>query len=370
PAYDYGVKCSHTFNILDSRGAISVAERVNTFKRIRDIIRDCASLYVERRQELGFPNMKLFPAWKAPKTVETLPEPAAPESFVLEIGMEELPSSEAEGVRQSFSDLIVKTLQELRIEYQSIQFLATPRRLAVLVEKMAPKQKNLVQTVRGPRRDIIESNPKALEGFLRKNQITQEDIEFQQISGAEFATAEKKIEGLFSTQVLAEHIPQILSKLNPRKPMRWLASEHVGEEIAKTSFSRPIRWFLCLFGDKVVPFRYAGIQAGRTTRGGRFNESPLIEIPSAAEYKNIMEKHAIVLDRTERREHIAKQIEAIASSHNGSVDPNDALLDEVTDLVEYPTVFLGDFSQDFLGLPEEVLKLVAEKYQRYFLLRD
>ncbi|MBN2330105.1 MAG: glycine--tRNA ligase subunit alpha, partial [Candidatus Omnitrophica bacterium] len=370
PAYDYGVKCSHTFNILDARGAISVAERVNTFKRIRDIVRDCASLYVERREELGFPNMKLFPARQAPEMKEKISEPAAPESFVLEIGMEELPSSEAEGVHQSFSDLIVKTLEELRIEYKSMQFLATPRRLAVLVEEMAPKQKNLVQTVRGPRRDIIESNPKALQGFLRKNQITEEDVEYQQINGAEFATAEKKIEGLFSTQVLAEQIPQILSKLDPRKPMRWLASEHVGEEIAKTTFSRPIRWFVCLFGADIVSFNYAGIQSGRTTRGGRFDESPSVEIPSAAEYKSIMEKHAIALDRTERREHIAKQIEAIAARHNGSVDQNDALLNEVTDLVECPTVFLGDFSEDFLCLPEEVLKLVAEKYQRYFLLRD
>ena len=148
--------------------------------------------------------------------------------------------------------------------------------------------------------------------------------------------------------------------------MRWLASAQFGEEAAKTTYSRPIRWLVALLGESIVPFEYAGLTSDRITRGLRPEGSPEVEIGSAQAYLDVMQANDIMVNPDERRETIRKQLDAIASEAGGQVRDDPALLEEVTNLVEQPTAFLGSFAEEHLNLPEPVLITVMKKHQRYF----
>jgi glycyl-tRNA synthetase len=155
-----------------------------------------------------------------------------------------------------------------------------------------------------------------------------------------------------------EAIPQFIGNIRFDKSMRWNSTG--------TAFSRPIRWLLALHGDRVVPFSFAGLTASQTTRGLRHLGTGEIRVGAARDYANVLAKNQIALQRTQRREAIWSQIGRLADRVGGIVPPDDALLDEVTDLVECPVVLLGHFDEEYLQLPQDVLITVMEKHQRYF----
>lgn len=372
PAHDYVLKCSHAFNILDTRGAIGVTERAGYFARMRRMSHDVAKAFVEQREKQGFPLMKYMPVRAtADRRPQTAPSPTSkPQSFLLEIGSEELPSHDVTDTLAYLQEAVPKFFAAMRLSYERLQVVGTPRRLAILVEGLASHQRDLEEIVRGPSAkvafDADGNATKAAQGFARSKGVDVSSLEVRDMDGGQYVVATVRSEGRPAAEALAENLPDFIRGITFGKSMRWLASAQVGESVAKTIYSRPIRWLVALLGDQVVLFEYAGLTSGRVTRGLRPEGSPDIEIASAAAYLEVMTAHRIMVDQEARRAEIKRQLEAVATEAGGRVSDEPALLEEVTHLVEQPTAFLGHFEEKYLDLPEAVLTTVMKKHQRYF----
>ena len=370
PAYDYVLKCSHTFNILDTRGVIGVTERAGYFARMRRLSHQVAKAFVTQRESLDFPLMKYMPE-RALFSLAPMPTVKSdPQTFLLEIGSEELPSHDVTDALTYLKEAVPQFLSDLRLAYRDVQVLGSPRRLAVLVEDLVPHQEDLSEIVRGPSAKIAfdaDGKPtKAAQGFARGKGLDVTDLEIQEMDGGQYVVAKVRTEGRPAAEVLAENLPNFIRAIPFGKSMRWLASAQVGEEVGKTAYSRPIRWLVALLGEDVIPFEYAGLTSGRITRGLRPKGSPDIEIGTAAAYPPIMADAQIMVDPEARQAEIKRQLAAIAAEIGGQVPDNPVLLEEVTHLVEQPTAFLGSFEEKHLDLPEPILITVMRKHLRYF----
>ena len=368
PAHDYVLKCSHSFNILDTRGAISVAERQAFFRRIRELARKVAEGYLEERRQLGYPLLNdQGIAQKEIVNSESgkpgaLPIPNSPLPFLLEIGVEELPASDVDSALTQLRERIPLWLDELRLEHGSVRIHATPRRLAVSIENLSPNQPDRDDLVKGPPADkAFDKNgmasPAAM-GFAKKNGVDTKDLQVKEENGGKYVFAVVKQKGRSSPEVLAETLPKLVESIKFEKSMRWNESG--------VAFSRPIRWFLALLGDQIIPFEYAGVTSGNVTRGLRPYDSPEIKITSADKYFDAIRKASIVLDKEERKASIVEQVKQAAALMGGEAIMDDDLLDEVTNLIEMPTAVMGGFNEEFLQLPKDVLISVMKKHQRYF----
>ncbi|MFN2182509.1 MAG: glycine--tRNA ligase subunit beta, partial [Anaerolineae bacterium] len=365
PAYDYILRCSHTFNVLDARGAIGVTERASYFGRMRDLTRQVARLYVEQREEMGHPFLKLpVPGAEAPATPEVqAPVPARePSTLLLEIGTEELPVGDLALALDQLEKAVPAMLDDLRLSYETMQVVGTPRRQAVLVTALVPRQPDRTAEVQGPPAQVAfdaDGNPtRAAEGFARKQGVSVEDLRVVTEGDRAYVVATKTEEGQPAGEVLAEALPSLMEGLRFPRTIRWNQTN--------VTFPRPLRWLVGLLGDQVIPFTYAGIPSGRATRALRPFGSPEIEIERAEDYLAVMGEHQIVVDPAERRERVRTQAETLAASVGGRIPQDVALLDEVTNLVEHPTALLGRFEAEYLALPQDVLVTVMKKHQRYF----
>lgn len=364
PAHDYVLKCSHVFNVLDSRGAVGVADRAALFGRMRDVSRRVSEAYLQQRQAAGFP-------WLAPEAEAApaasarspaAPPPAKPASFVLEIGTEELPAGDLDSALDQLRSAVPAMLNDLRLGHGSVGVLGTPRRLAVMVDALAPHQQEQVALVKGPPADRAfdaQGKPTAAAmGFAKGKGVPVEALQAREMDGGRYVVAEVRQPGRPAREVLCEALPGLIGSLRFEKSMRWNASGAV--------FSRPIRWLAAMHGDSIVPFPYAGLTGGNRTRLMRFAKADTTEIQSAGDYPGILASAGIVLDPEARRQAIRAQIEGLAAGAGGEVPEMDDLLAEVANLVEQPTALVGDFDPAFLELPREVLVAVMRKHQRYF----
>jgi len=379
PALDYILRCSHTFNVLDARGTVGVTERATLFKRMRDLTRRVAEVYLEQRERAGFPwrarnaltrtpggvgAMLHLPLGDDTSSPETVPVGRAP--FLFEIGVEELPVSHLSAALTQLSDWVSGALDELRLAHGDIHVWGTPRRLAVYVEQVATMQEDEERVVKGPPSRAAfdkDGNPtRAAEGFARSRGVAVADLEVQVLDGGEYVVAHQRIEGQSAVDVLAEALPGWIARLHFPRSMRW------SEE--GTAFSRPIRWLVGLLGEQVVPFSYAGLESDRLTRGPRPARSPVVALPSAQDYRSTLTSYGVLLDPEARRAEILRQAQAAAAEVGGVIRDDPALLEEVGHLVEVPTALLGSFEARYLALPQEVLIAVMKKHQRYFPVFD
>ncbi len=363
PAHDYVLKCSHTFNVLDTRGAVGVTERQALFGRMRDLARRIAVAYVEQRERLGFPWLKESAAPQA----ESAPSAqtgavSQPELFLLEIGTEELPAADLQSALEQLREKVPALLEELRLSHGDVHVWGTPRRLAVLVEGLSPAQPDRTTVVKGPpaaRAFDAQGQPtKAAEGFARSRGLDVSALKVQEVDGGQYVVAEVFEKGRSAVDVLSEALPGLIASLRFDKTMRWNASQ--------VAFSRPIRWLVALLGNTVVPFEYAGLRADRVTRGLRFYQPETFSLNSASEYRSTLRSQGILLDPAERRASIAEQVQRLMTEVGGLPQLDEGLLDEVTQLVEAPTALRGHFDPEYLKLPGEVLISVMKKHQRYF----
>ena len=369
PAYDYVLRCSHTFNLLDTRGAIGVTERANYFRRMRDMTRRVAEVYVEKRREAGFPLLDPEQARyepPVPPAPEPLPEGMTEADLLLEIGVEELPPHEVSNAIAQLREKVPAVLDEARLSYQAFYVTGAPRRLVVWVHKLQAQQASEVQEFRGPPADRAfdaEGNPtKAAIGFARGKGVAVEDLEIREEGGKRYVYAVKQVEGRPTHELLPGILRGLVAGIRFGKSMRWNASN--------VAFSRPIRWLTALYGPRVVPFEYAGALSGRVSRGLRPHGSPEITIPRAEDYFDRMDKADVIVDRIARQEGIRQGLDAEAEKVGGIVPEDEALLEQVTDLVEQPFPLLGNFDPAFLELPAPVLITVMKKHQRYFPVVD
>ena len=370
PAHDYVLKCSHTFNVLDTRGAVGVTERQALFSRMRDLARKVAEAYVEQRKELGYPWMEesasaVEPAAQKPD-VKNIPVPRGPQDFLLEVGTEELPVADLKSAISQLEERLPVLLEELRLEHGEIQVLGTPRRLVVSVQALASNQEDRTVVVKGPPEarafDTDGKATKAAQGFARSKGLNVEDLEVREIDGGRYVAAVIHEPGRSALEVLSETLADLVAGIKFERSMRWNASQ--------VNFSRPIRWLLALFGEQVVPFTYAGLQSGRTTRGLRFHKPEELAIASPDAYFEAMAEQKIILDPQERKDTVASQVKALMAEVDADQTLEETLLDEVTQLVERPTALLGQFEPKHLRLPDAVLISVMKKHQRYFPVKS
>jgi glycyl-tRNA synthetase len=368
PAHDYVLKCSHSFNILDTRGAISVAERQAFFRRIRELARGVAVAYGEQRKGLEYPLLKETRDLRLETTrsiAQAQPHPiSSPQSLIFEIGVEELPASDVDAAHGLLTTRIPTLLDELHLEHGGIRVYATPRRLVIAVDSLSPTQPDREEVVKGPPADkAFDKNgiasPAAM-GFAKKNGVNTKDLEIREDAhaGGKYVFAVVKQKGRPTPEVLAEALPKLVESIKFEKSMRWNDSG--------VAFSRPIRWYVALLGDTVIPFEYAGVTSGNISRGLRPYDSPEIKIPSADKFFDVMREAGILLDTTERKEAVNADVFMCAKVIGGEAIIDVDLLAEVTNLVEKPTAVMGKFNEEFLALPRDVLISVMKKHQRYF----
>ncbi|NMC45903.1 MAG: glycine--tRNA ligase subunit beta [Chloroflexi bacterium] len=369
PAHDYILKCSHTFNILDTRGAVGVTERQALFSRMRDLSRKVATEYLKQREELGFPWLeKKVTGQESEQDAQLSLDgavadlPTEPQSFLFEIGTEELPAQDLSDALAQLHQNTIAILDGLHLGYDSVKVMGTPRRLVIFVNKLNASQPDIREIVKGPPAanafDAQGKPTKAAEGFARGKGVKVEDLKITEMDGGSYVTAEVFNKGKPAMQVLPEALETMLAGIRFNKSMRWNESN--------VAFSRPIRWLLALYGDNVIPVRYADLNAGNITRGLRFHEQDAVEIDDAAHYFEFMKSQGIILDVNERQQAITNQVEQLCSSIHADKDLDEKLVEEVNNLVEAPTALLGNFSKEHLELPKEVLIDVMKKHQRYF----
>lgn len=368
-SYDYVLKCSHLFNVLDARGAIGVTERASYFRRMRDMTRNVARAYAAQRETLGYPLNRLNDRWAAPAVagVDLKPAPVSqPADMLLEIGVEELPAGDVDDALDQLRATIGTLFKDLRLPHEGVKAYATPRRLVIHAARVEPRQHDVERVEKGPPAsrafDDSGSPTKAAEGFARSRGVAVEDLRVEEIDGGAYVVATVRDAGRPALAVLQEALPQVIAGLKFGKSMRWNDSD--------VAFSRPIRWLVALLGDAVIPFEFASVFSGSISRGLRPYDSPALLLTDAASYFDTMRQQGIILDREARRVAIVAQIDALAQGIGGRVPEDAGLLAEVTNLVEAPTALLGNFEQQYLQLPREVLVTVMRKHQRYFPVED
>ncbi|MFE4350705.1 glycine--tRNA ligase subunit beta [Peribacillus butanolivorans] len=284
--------------------------------------------------------------------------------LLLEIGLEEMPARFVTASMKQLSDKVQKWLKEKAIEFGAVEAFSTPRRLAILVKDVSESQKDIEEEAKGPAKKIAldsEGNwSKAALGFVRGQGMTAEDIYFKELKGIEYAHVNKFIKGQPTSQLLSE-LQEIISGMTFPKNMRWANQD--------LRFVRPIKWLIALFGNEVVPFSIADVETGRETKGHRFlGEVAMIEAPE--QYEATLRDQFVMVNPDKRRSVILEQIKSLEQEKGWIIPVDEDLLEEVNNLVEYPTVLFGHFEEEFLELPAEVLITSMKEHQRYFPVKD
>lgn len=286
------------------------------------------------------------------------------QDFLLEIGVEEMP---ARFVRQSMEQLQTKLEQwlgEHSLTYAHIAAFATPRRLSVLVKGLAERQADREEEVKGPAKKIALDDAgnwtKAAQGFARSQGVSVDDLIFKEQKGVEYVYAHKQIKGLETEQLLPQ-LEELIKGLTFPKQMRW------GSHTLR--FVRPLKWLVALYGQTVIPLEITGVMADRYTEGHRFL-SGSIRLDQPGEYVEVLRDNFVIVNMEERKHMIVEQLQAIEKENGWTVPIDQALLEEVTQLVEYPTALYGSFDKEFLDIPSEVLITSMKEHQRYFPVTD
>lgn len=367
PGTDYVLKCSHTFNMLDTCGVISVTERVNYIERVRRLAQQTARAYVKQREGMGHPLLNRWTPRTQEDTAEEEPEKALAVSddsadLLVEIGTEEIPAGYLDAALEQLGNMASNSLETHRLSFEEIRTLATPRRLTLCVRGLATTQSDDVSEVVGPpKRVAYDENgepTKAAIGFAKTQGVDVADLKIVETERGEYAAASKLEKGSIAADVLRELLPAWIQSLNFPKTMRW----------DKLRFARPIRWLVALLGEQVIDFQLDTLRSGRRTYGHRSLSPDPVELRNASleGYVDQLRQVNVMVDQEERRNKIERQLTKILEAEACSTEIDLELLDTVTYLVENPEPIVGNFSESHLSLPTEVLITPMKSYQRYF----
>ena len=287
--------------------------------------------------------------------------------LLLEIGVEELPSRFGQTTLDQIENNLSKLLKEERINFDNIEKYATPRRLTFVIKNLADKATDLEEEVKGPAKKIAvdaDGNfTKPALGFMKSKGLDPENVYFKQLGNAEYLFGTIKQEGKHTSEVLKNIVPEAIKNVTFPKAMRWGGKN--------MRFARPIRWMVALLNNEVLDIDLEGIKSSNITRGHRFLGEKEFEVNSVEEYFEKLDKNFVVLDQHKRKEMIRKQAVEVAKSLGGEVELDEDLLEEITFLVEYPTAFYGEFDEEYVKLPKEVVTTPMKEHQRYFpVLKD
>ncbi|MBI2778627.1 MAG: glycine--tRNA ligase subunit beta [Gammaproteobacteria bacterium] len=287
--------------------------------------------------------------------------------LLVEIGTEELPPKALKKLMAAFASGIEDGLAKADLEFGTVRPYATPRRLAVHIETLITTQTDRLVERRGPALnaafDDIGLPTKATEGFARSCGVAVEQLEKLETDKGTWLAFRATQPGCATKDLLTSIIEQSLAALPIPKRMRWGSS--------RVEFVRPVHWVVLLFGDEVVDAEILGVRTGRETRGHRFHHPAPMYLAEPAAYAPLLETEGRVMpDFAARREAIYGQVQEKAVSVGGTAVIDDALLDEVTALVEWPVALLGQFEERFLSVPQEALISTMKGNQKYFHVVD
>jgi glycyl-tRNA synthetase beta chain len=307
--------------------------------------------------------------------------------LLLEIGVEELPADWLPGLNRQLSEKLQARLKDMRLApLAPVESFSTPRRLTARIGSMPERQEDLDETVSGPPVSAAftasgDPTPAAL-GFAKKQGVSFEALERVKTEKGEYLAARKHIRGKSTVDALPDLLGGLLRELTFPKQMHWDAMLEDGK--GELVFGRPIRWLLYLYGGRVVPFTIARmpnaagaqvqeVTTGAVTYGHRFlatsgRAGRSVKVRTFDDYRARLPEHFVILAHSDRRDRIAREIEAKARKLGGRVPLREHadLLDTVADLVEYPGVVAGFFPREFLELPQEVLTTTLVHHQHYF----
>jgi len=282
--------------------------------------------------------------------------------FILEIGTEEIPALYIDNILDNMKSNAENILNQYHIDFINIQTFGTPRRLIVYIEDIADRQKNIFQKIKGPSVTVAfdkDGNPqKPAFKFAQANQVKLNELVVEKTNKGEYLFARKVIKGKKTKSLLPEICLNLISNIDLPKSMRWGTTS--------MRFIRPIRWLLALYNDKIIPFHLENINSGRLTYGHRLLSPGTIKINNVDEYFTNMKQQFVLIDPNQRKKMIYDQIMQLIKDKNGKEYIELSLLGEVKNLVEFPRVLLGNFDENYLKLPTEVLTAVMIRHQKYF----
>jgi glycyl-tRNA synthetase beta chain len=298
-------------------------------------------------------------------------------TFLLEIGTEEIPARMIPGALVALAGGVRDAVIAAGLQAGAVRPLGTPRRLAFLLDAVPERAPDRETEVTGPPVGAAfdpQGRPtRAAEGFARAQGARVEDLRRVATPRGECVAVRRTIAGRDAAAILAEIAPQVAAALVFPKTMRWGSGEH--------RFVRPVHWIVALLDDAVVEFSFLGIASGRDTRPHRLRGEAPVPVPRASDYVPLLEAHGVLVDPGARRRRIAAGLLAAAREVGGQVAPppgavpgaegeaDPDLLDEVTHLVEWPSVLRGGFDRDLLELPGEILLTSMRHHQKDFAIR-
>ncbi len=284
--------------------------------------------------------------------------------FLFEIGTEELPVAAVQELSEALLERFQLALQAANITYGSVRCFGTPRRLAVLAYDVAAMQASQLKTRRGPAvagsRDAQDQPNAALLGFAKSCGVTVDDLQIQTTDKGAWWSYSARTEEIPTPILLPTIIQQILAELPIRKAMRWGAGD--------LSFSRPVHWAVMLWGQEILEAEILGVVTGACSYGHRFHHPGAVTITAPSTYEEQMLAAYVVPDFQQRQTLIREQITQLAADQQLDVVIPDALLAEVTSIVEWPRALLADFDPQFLVVPAEALIAAMQVHQKCFAL--
>lgn len=279
-------------------------------------------------------------------------------NYLLEIGLEEIPAHLVTPSINQLAERMEAFLNENRLKFDKIIKFSTPRRLALIVEELSDSSEAIDEEVKGPSAKIAkdaEGNwSKAIQGFSRGQGATPDDL----ILKGDYYYAKKHVDGVKSEEILSKVGDEVIAKMTFSTYMKWGNNDFL--------FVRPIQWIVSLLEDEIVAFDLLDVTANRFSRGHRFLANVEIELKNANDYASKMPENFVLVDAEHRKAEISAQILALASENNWQVTLHKDLLEEVNNIVEYPTAFVGSFDPKYLSVPAEVLVTSMRDNQRYF----
>jgi len=280
--------------------------------------------------------------------------------FLLELLSEEIPARMQDKAREDLARLFTAELDKAGLKAADIVTMATPRRLALIAKSLPLETQAVSEETKGPK---VGAPPQALEGFLRKTGLTQDQL--VERDGVYFAVVEKP--GRKTADVLAEAIPTIIRAFPWPKSQRWGAASRSTESLR---WVRPLQGIVALLGDDVISCAVDGIASGSATMGHRFHHKGPVTIGNAGDYAMKLRAAHVIVDHEERRAIIRAGAEKAAADAGLVLVPDEGLVNENSGLTEWPVPMLGRFDPAYLTVPEEVIQLTARVNQKYFICRD
>jgi glycyl-tRNA synthetase beta chain len=281
--------------------------------------------------------------------------------LLFELGSEELPSGAVKLLAQSLADNLKTYLADAQLTHGEVYPFATPRRIAVLVHDLQTRQANQQVLRRGPSVAVARDTP-AVVGFARSCGVAVDQLTTTKTEKGEWWAYEATAEGVDTVDLMPAILSKALAALPIAKPMRWGDGD--------IQFARPVHWAVLLFGEAVIHTTLLGVDTGRDSFGHRYHHPEAVTITTPNLYDALLKKAKVIVDYNARRQLIIEQITALAKHENCHVVMPDALVDEVTSIVEWPNALLAQFDPAFLEVPAEALIAAMQQHQKCFALRD